>query len=177
MLMRSPVSPSLLRWELRPEPVGRRRLTAAYLAAASGAAAGSAVVGTTILVTRQCRSGGPDGFGCMAPFFHGLGLAVIAGLIVTLGVAVLMKLGVRFVLTLLALAAPVLLATQLLAILGTEPRPYALIAMVAVPAAAAWISARVLRDQPPRTVRPARRPARLRFPRITRTAVAVMKRS
>lgn len=178
MLMRSPVSPSLMRWELRPEPAGRRRLGAAYLAAASGAAAGSATLGLTVLVARQCRSGGPDGFGCMAPFFHGLGLSIVACLVVTLGFAVLLKLGLRFVLALLALAAPVLLAAQLLSILGLESRPYALIAMLGVPAGAAWLSARVLRDQPSKSSRsPAGRLARLRIPRITKTAVAVIKRS
>lgn len=148
MLMRSPVSPSLLRWELRPEPAGRRRLALGYAAAASGTAVGTAVLGVTIMVTRQCRSTGSDGFGCMAPFFHGLGLSIVGGLIATLTVAILLKLRLRFVLALLALAAPVLMATQLLSIFGVEPRPYALIAMVGVPAAASWISARLLPDQP-----------------------------
>lgn len=178
MLMRSPVNPSLLRWELRPEPAGRRRLAAAYLVAASGAAAGSAVIGVTLLAGRHCRSGGPDSFGCMAPFFQGLGLSIIAGLVVTLGLSILVKLGLRFVLSLLALAAPVLLISQLLSILGIESRPYALSAMAAVPAAAAWISARVLRDQPQKTARrSADQPAGLRFPRVARTLVAVTKRS
>lgn len=177
MLMRSPVSPSLMRWELRPEPAGRRRLAAAYLAAACGAAAGSTILGLTVVVARQCRSGGPDGFGCMASFFHGLGLAVIGGLVVTLGVAILLKLGVRFVLALLALAAPVLLAGQLFSILGIESRPYALIALVGVPAAAAWLSARVLHDRPATASRTTDRRARLRFPRITKATVDAMKRS
>lgn len=178
MLMRSPVNPSLLRWELRPEPAGRRRLAAAYVAAASGAAAGSAVIGLTLLAGRHCRSTGTDGFGCMAPFFQGLGLSILAGLVVTLGLSFLLKLGLRFVMTLLALAAPVLLVTQLLSILGIESRPYALIAMAAVPAAAAWISARVLRDQPTGSSRrTADQPAGLRSPLVARTLVAVTKRS
>lgn len=168
MLMRSP-HPSLLRWALHPEPAGRRRLVAAYLTATAGLVAALIVLGITYLVVRQCQTGGATGFGCMSPFFRGLGVSIIAGLVVTVGASVVVKLGLRFVLGLLAFAAPVLLVTQLLSILGVESRPYALIVLAGVPAAASWISGRMLREPQPSPRSP--RPVGARTRRlITRTA-------
>lgn len=157
MLMRSPVHPSLMRWALRPEPAGRRRLALAYLIAALGSAAAAIVLGITLLVTRQCQVGTPSGFGCMTPFFDGIGFSILAGLLVAAGFSVFVRLGVRFVAGLVAVAAPVLMISQLLSILGVESRPYALIALLSVPAVASWVSGRVLRQ--PNAERPALRQA------------------
>lgn len=143
MLMRSPVHPSLARWALREQPTGRHRVALAYLTAAVGAAISLVIIGVTLLSTRHCQLTGGANLGCLAGFFHGLGLSVIAGLIVVSGLAVFIKLGLRFVAGLLAFAAPVLLCAQLLSILGVEPRPYVLVALVGVPAAASWLSERL----------------------------------
>lgn len=152
MLMRSPVHPSLMRWALREEPTGRRRLALAYLTAAVGAVTSLVIIGITLVLTRQCQATEGAEPGCLAGFFHGLCLSIIGGLVVTSGLAAFIKLGLRYVAGLLAFAAPVLLIAQLLSILGTESGQYVLAALVGVPAAASWLSARL------RTT-PASRPA------------------
>ena len=144
MLMRSPVHPSLARWALREQPTGRRRVVAAYLTATAGAATSIVIIGITLLSTRHCQVTGGADLGCLAGFFHGLGLSIIGGLIVTSGLAVFLKLGLRYLAALLALVAPVLLIAQLLALFGVEARPYALIALVGVPAVAGWLAGRMV---------------------------------
>lgn len=142
MLMRSPVHPSLMRWMLRPEPAGPRRVAAAYLDAAAGVATFLIVVRITVLVTDHCQRDPITGAACLAGYFRGVGLAIIGGLLVTVGLAIFLKLGLRFAIGLLGLAAPVLLIGQLLSLAGA-PWPYALIALAAVPALAAWLTARL----------------------------------
>lgn len=143
MLMRSPVHPALMRWALREEPTGRRRLAAAYLTAAAGAATGLVIIGITLLATRHCQTTGGADLGCIGWFFRGFGLSIVGGVVATAGLAIFIKLGFRYVAGLLAFAAPVLLIGQLLSILGAEPGRYVLFALVGVPAAASWLSARV----------------------------------
>lgn len=173
MLMRSPVHPSLMRWALRPEPAGRRRLILAYLTAAAGSLAGLIIFGITLLVSRHCQLSGSAGPGCLATFFRGFGLSIIVGAIVTVGVSIIVKLGLRYVLSLLAVTAPVLCSTQLLSLTGVESRPYALIALVAVPAVAAWISRRLLRGPQPRI--PSR--AEIRTTQVVESSPAAVHRS
>lgn len=147
MLMRSPVHPSLMRWVLRPAPVGRHRLAVAYLTAAAGSVVGLLIFAVGLRVAHRCQvaqgqgQDPVDGFSCLSPLFHGIGLAVVACAVVTLGLSIFTKLGIGYVAGLVAFTAPVLLVTQLLSIFGAEPRPYALIALLAVPAAASGLTA------------------------------------
>lgn len=158
MLMRSPVHPALMRWALREEPTGRRRLAAAYLTAAAGAATGLVIIAITLLATRHCQTTGGAGLGCIGWFFRGFGLSFVGGVVVSAGLAIFIKLGFRYVAGLLAFAAPVLLISQLLSIFGAEPKPYVLFALVGVPAAASWLSAR-LRTAPASGPAPVAAPA------------------
>ena len=164
MLMRSPAHPSLMRWALRDEPAGRHRFVIAYLTVAAGTGTSLVIMGITVLTTRSCQFVSGVDPGCMAGFFHGLGLSILGGLTVTCGLAVFVKLGLRFVAGLLALAAPVLLITQLFSIFGAEPRPYVLIALIGVPAAASWLSGLLRPDPDPQpaalTASPVRTTAR-----------------
>src|SRR5690242_6804886 len=114
--MRS-LHPSMLRWSLRPGPVGFRRLAASYLAVAAGTLAALFIVGITVLVSRHCQVGA-NGFGCLSWYFRGLGLAVLGGLAVILTVSIILKLKLRFFLSLLAIVAPVLLVARLLQLAG-----------------------------------------------------------
>ncbi|GAB3922717.1 hypothetical protein GCM10011575_43630 [Microlunatus endophyticus] len=144
--------PSLMRWVIRPAPDGRRRLAAAYLTAAAGAGVGLSILATTVFARGYCRA--PDGNGilagleCLSSYFHGIELSILGCTAVVLGLSILTKLGVRYAVTLVAITAPVLLITQLLALTAGVPGPFALLALVAVPAAASWLSARMTHGCP-----------------------------
>jgi len=141
-----------MRWVLRPAPAGRRRLAASYLTAAAGAAVGLSILAITVVTHRSCRAtggiGAVVGSGCLSSYFHGIELAILGCTVVILGLSIFTKLGVRYAATLAAITAPVLLITQLLALTGGAPGSYALLALIVVPAAASWLSARMTRSGP-----------------------------
>ncbi|QGN33549.1 hypothetical protein [Microlunatus sp. Gsoil 973] len=141
--------PSLMRWMLRPEPTGRRRFAAAYLNAAAGTAVFLIIFGITMLATDSCQRDPVTGAACLAVYFRGVVLAIIGGLLATLGFAIFLKLGLRFAIGLVALAAPVVLIIQLLSLSGVHPWPYALAVLAGVPAAAAWFTGRLFAPSSP----------------------------
>jgi hypothetical protein len=137
----------MLRWSLRPGPTGIRRLAASYLAVAAGTLAALVIVGITVLVSRHCQVGA-GGFGCLSWYFRGLGLAVLGGLAVILTVSIVVKLRLRFFLSLLAIVAPALLVARVLQLTGLDVTPYAVVALAGAPALASWLSGRQVLPDP-----------------------------
>jgi hypothetical protein len=137
VLMRSPVHPAIIRWTLRPEPSGRRRLALAYACCAAGGAVAITVLAITSRAAGRCTD---QGFGCLSIFFRGVGTAVLLGLITLLACVAISKLGLLFLLAVIGFGVALSLVGVRLIQLGAPVLPTLLVLLVGVPGLASAYS-------------------------------------
>lgn len=133
--MRSPVHPAITAWMIRPRPTGLRRVAAGYLCVAAAAAGAAIILAGFDHAADVCTV---DGFGCLGLIFRGIALATVAGLAILIGGSIFAKLGGLYVLAVVGFALAGLTITVFLGRLGAPTLPIGIVALITVPAVAAW---------------------------------------